>query len=263
MKPDYHTVLNIVKQIKNPEDLDSFCKVHPNNRMFCKYYRLEIIKYLLDINKVDYTNPGNLIYVYHDNEYNDSFESVFDEKTGTFDLVGVYKLYYNLNKDAKVIKMPSEFITSVPVLHNLVECDFSHNMLLEFPVQPALEKCNLSHNLLTSFPSQPMLKECYLLNNELASFTVQPEMKICDLSNNKLLTFPIQPNMVVCQLDNNLLINFPIQPNLRILSIINNALTYRTFSMQPMMIKCVGDGNITDLPYCMNLPTNNLVPLQL
>lgn len=256
MKPDYDTILNIIKQIKNPDDLDAFCKTHPNNNTFCKSFNKEIIKHILNVNLVNYYDPNCLIYVWSSP---DAFNLVYDASTHTFDLEKIYNLYTSLNKQT-TIDFPGKLVTSVPVLHNLVECDLSMNMITQFPVQPILKKCDLSHNRLMSFPSHPFLTECYLSNNVLNTFDVQFSLKVCDVSNNRLTLFPVQPRLIVCIIDNNLLINFPTQPQLRILSIENNALTNASLSIQPMMIKCSGNGNITTLDYCKSVSTQ--VPLE-
>jgi hypothetical protein len=256
MKPDYDTILNIIKQIKNPDDLDSFCKTHPNNYTFCRSFNTEIIKHILNVNQVNYYDPTCLIYVWSSPG---AFNTVYNPSTNTFDLEKIYSLYTSLNKQT-VVHLPGKLVTSVPVLHNLIDCDLSTNMISHFPVQPALVKCKLSHNRLTTFPSHPFLTECYLSNNLLNTFDVQPSLQVCDLSNNKLTLFPVHPKLIVCIIDNNLLINFPTQPQLRVLSIENNALTNASLSIQPMMIKCSGDGNITPLHYCKSVSTQ--VPLE-
>ena len=272
---NYDIILNIIKQIKNPQDLDAFCASHPNNYRFCKYARLPIIKHLLDINNVEYTIPTNFIYIYS------NIPITTFIKDGTFNLYAIYKLYSRLNKLTS-ISIRNTDISSIPILHNITYCNLSFNKLTNFPpqpslveciimsnslvsfsIQPSLVKCNLDVNSLVHFHTQPLLTMCSINNNSLKTFDIQPNLEICSLNNNKLVDFPIMDNLIKCSLNDNLVVNFPSQPNLTILFIKNNALTNKSFNFQPNIKHCVGYGNIEPLNYCMITPNiNGSVPKQ-
>jgi hypothetical protein len=56
---------NIIRKIKNPKDLNTFCTLNKHNYLFCKTYKNSIIKNMLKKSGVNYTEPDDNIYKFH------------------------------------------------------------------------------------------------------------------------------------------------------------------------------------------------------
>jgi hypothetical protein len=175
MNPDIFS--EISKHIDSPEDLDSFCRISLQNSKFCKTYKNYFIKKMFKTLKVDYKEPGNLIYIYNKKSINDFYN-------GTWDLVGIYKLYMNLYKEEEIIVYNNKNLTHVPILPHIITLKLLDCNVIYCPTQPSMVDCNMEENNLKSFPIQPSMVTCNLSKNKLVSFSSQPRLTDLYLDDN-------------------------------------------------------------------------------
>ena len=167
-----------IKQFLNIEDLQQFCKLNKDNYLFCKNNKENICKHLLNMYKVNYTDPTNFIYIYNNTNQN---KYKINDNWKYSSLFKLYmKQYYskkiNLNFDEDSDSDSDEEqskITSIPNYPNLQKLDCTNHLLKNLPnlmVNLRILKC--SNNKLTSIPST-------LVN-----------LKTLDCDNNKLTSIP-------------------------------------------------------------------------
>jgi hypothetical protein len=255
---------DISTHIDSPEDLDSFCKTSSQNFQLCRTYKNHFIKKMLKNLKVDYKDPGNLIYIYNNKSIEDF--SGRSDNSSQWDLPGIYKLYMILYKLSS-IKTSNYKITSIPMLPNMISCYLKNCKIQIFPSQKNMEACSIYRTKLKEFHIQPNMKNCYLKLNFLTGFPVQPRMETCIIFSNYLSSFPTQPNMTYLQISRyrssdlgkrmwaqptpkmkkNGLSSLNIQPKMKTCDISNNFLT--SFSIQPEMTDChVSDNSLDFFP---------------
>jgi hypothetical protein len=193
-KLPYEINVEVLKKIKNIDDLRNFCLINKRNHKLCKDNFTLISKNLLKYYQVDYTDPTNLIYVYNEKHIDDYKSNDDYSKNDKYDYKSIFKLYmklYNLDN----IKIKDSEITSVPILPNMIYFDGENNNLVSFPIQPKMKIFNGSSNKLTSFPIQPKMKEFWGKNNQLVSFPIQPEMELFYGDEYISSILPIQPKL--------------------------------------------------------------------
>ena len=145
---DIYSLLS--EKINSVETLQQFCKSNKEFRQICRLNKNSICKYLLEIYKVDYTDPTNFIYIIN----NKTIDDFKDKKKYKFS--SIFKLY-----------MKSYFKTEI----NCGEMNIT-----SFPIYPNMIIFNGRRNQLTTFPIQPKMTYFYGNDNQLITFPVQPNM---------------------------------------------------------------------------------------
>ena len=136
----YDLIIRYSKQ----EDREILCSL---NKDFAAYFRY-VSKYQVEFrklreHKVDYTDPGNLIY--KDEKFSDYF------KNNQYDIPKIYDLflmYYNMEE----INCPGKGITSIPILPNLRKLNCFDNELVSLPRLENLEELDCLYNQFDLFP---------------------------------------------------------------------------------------------------------------
>lgn len=195
----------IIKNM-NIEGLSRIARVNREWYIFSKNYRLSIIRYFLQKYRVEYQNPGCLIYRYPtitpapiEGDQEPDFEVIF-----TLFL----RVYYRGFIDCSGLG-----VTSVPILPNMIYFIGDYNDIHFFPSQPRMTHFSGSHTNLMIFDTQPEMTYFHGDDNQLIYFPSQPKMEIFLGSNNPFVFFDIQPEMTTITIDP--VDDMPHQPKLR------------------------------------------------
>lgn len=153
----------IPELIKNLE-LHELKDVISKNKAIAKYMsdnKNYITKLLLKKYKVEYSDPGNLVYLKI--PYPSSFSDILKE----------YLYWYN----QEIVNVNDSQLTSIPILPKMKQFIGNSNFLTTFPEQPSMTHFYGNNNLLTDFPVQYNMTHFYAKGNLFSSLPKYPKLE--------------------------------------------------------------------------------------
>jgi Leucine-rich repeat (LRR) protein len=197
-------------------EIQKMCLTNKHYNALCKKYRNYIAKIQLEKNKVDYKDPGNLIYKLSPSgpfnhpvpAHSKSPGVGYDPNRSLYDIFKLYQKFHN----AKSINCSGKDVTSIPPLPELSYLDCStpryrqgaeaqrlgfirYGLLTSLPEFPKLWNLNCSNNLLTSLPEYPLLQFLDCSFNKLTSLPMYPKLINLNFSNNQISSLLVYPEL--------------------------------------------------------------------
>lgn len=225
------TLAKILLNLNSIESIRSFCATSSFHQGICKKYSHDVAKRLIDIYKINYTDPNNFIYIMNNISLDECKNS-----DNSFNYKKIFRLYLNFY-DKEEIYCLDKGITSIPIYPKLKDLTCSYNELTELPEMQNLVELNCDSNKISELkmynkleilfcrdnelkdiPFYPKLKNLYCEMNELETLPEFPLLKVLMCDNNNINTLPAYPNLTELHCDDNIVVKKSKYPNLKFLN---------------------------------------------
>ena len=214
---------DIIKH-SNITEVKNICNQNNQFRNFCKQYKSNISKMLLDRYNVHYNDPTDFVYIMNNVDKNDYILPESDKYKKRINYHGILKLYLKFYNTTYIICIGKN-ITNIPSYPNLEQLLCGNNKLTRLPNYRKLKYLNCGSNQLTQLPIYPKLTELQCNNNQLTQLHDYPKLTELYCNNNLLTQLPNYPKLEYLKCNDNQLTQLPNYPDLKNLECYNNRIT--------------------------------------